>query len=177
MTLAYLLIAGGLVSIVHAYLIWLHRANRKWSLSEHVILSKKSRLIYFVSHLTCEILFTLFSYKFYILEHNLPVLFYLNIVFAILDFVQAALPSRGKTELIHTTAAYISWCCYLISGTLALIMLNVAQPFAAISLFFLIPTLGMFLYVHFKRERLWFYQLLIVPGFVIYMMFVVIGAN
>ena len=97
--------------------------------------------------------------------------------FAILDFAQAAIPSRGKTEPIHITAAYISWCCYLISGTLALFELDVAQPFAAISLLFLIPTLAMFIYVHVRRERLWFYQLLIVPGFVLYMMFVVLGAR
>jgi hypothetical protein len=177
MALAYLLIAGGLVSIVHAYLVWFHRDDRKQSLSEHVILTGRSHLIYFVSHVVCEILFILFSYQLYRVEHHLPVLFYLNMIFVVLDFVQAAIPARGKTEIIHMTAAYVSWCCYLISGTLALFKLNVMEPFAALSLVFLIPTLAMFLYVHVRRKRLWFYQLLIVPGFVVYMMFVVIGAK
>lgn len=177
MTLIYLLFAGGLISVVHAYLIWLHRADRKWSLSEHVILTKKSHLIYFISHVVCEVLFMLFSYQFYRLEHNLPVLFYLNVVFAILDFIQAFVPSRGKTEFLHTISAYISWCCYLLSGTLAIFQLDVSQPFAAFSLLFLIPTLVMFAYAHIRRNRLWFYQLLIVPSFVLYLMFVVLGTE
>lgn len=177
MEVFYLLAAGLQVSLVHAYLIWVHQGNRKWSLSEHVILDRRSHAIYFTSHVICEILFFLFSYQFYIVNHDLPVLHYINIVFILLDFVQASVPSRGKTEYLHSGAAYISWCCYLLSGILAFFSLDIAQPFAIIAVILLLPTVGMFLYVHFRRSRLWFYQLLIVPMFVLYLSSVVVGAN
>jgi|GEM_PF-2382763 len=172
----YLLFAGLQVSAVHAYLVWRHKDSRKWSLSEHVILAKKSRLIYFVSHVVCEAFFLLFSYQFYMVQHHLPALHYLNVAFAVLDFVQAVVPTRGKTVEIHFAAAYVSWCCFLLSGTLALFALNVAQPFSTIALLLLVLTLGMFAYIHINRIKIWPYQLLIVPLFVIYLLFVAIGA-
>jgi hypothetical protein len=172
-----LLFAGLQVSLVHAYLVWYHRDNRKWSLSEHVVLARKSHCIYFVSHVVCEIFFLLFSYQFYMVEHHLPLLHYLNVAFAILDFVQAAVPTRGKTVEVHFAAAYISWCCFLLSGTLALFKLNIAQPYAFIATLLLVPTLGMFAYININRVKIWPFQLLIVPLFVFYLLFVVIGAN
>ena len=173
----YLLFAGLQVSAVHAYLIWRHRDSPKWSLSEHVVLAKRSRVIYLVSHVLCEIFFLLFSYRFYMVEHHFPLLHYLNVAFAVLDFVQAAVPTRGKAVEVHFAAAYISWCCFLLSGTLALFALNVVQPFSTLAALLLIPTLGMFAYIHFNRKKIWPYQLLIVPMFVVYLLLVAIGAS
>lgn len=102
---------------------------------------------------------------------------YLNIVFVALDCVQAALPSRGKTEKIHFTAAYISWLSYLLAGIIPLFKLQIAQPFSALAILLLMPILGMFIYMHFNRSKLYPYQLSIVPLFVIYMFFVVLGAS
>lgn len=141
------------------------------------MLSKSSRLVYFSFHVICEIFFLLFSYKFFILGHHYWLAFYLNVAVAALDFVQAALPSRGKTERIHFISAYISWCCYLLAGLLALFRLHVDQPYSTLATILIIPILGMFVYMHIHRSKLYPYQLAMVPLFVVYMLFLAIGAG
>ncbi len=173
----YLLSGGILVSAVHIFIVWHHRYNRRYSLSEHAILTKKSHLLYFAAHLVTEILYLTFSYQFFVVEHQLYLPHYLNIAFAVLDFVQAVLPSRGRTEKIHFAAAYISWLCYLTSGIIAIIKLQVAQPFLALAYFLLVPIVGMFVYMHINRSKLYPYQLMIVPLFVVYMLMIVIGTR
>jgi 4-amino-4-deoxy-L-arabinose transferase-like glycosyltransferase len=172
----YLLSSGLLVSVVHAFIIWHHRDNRRYSLSEHAILNKRSHVLYFATHLATEILYLAFSYQFFIVEHQLYLPHCVNIIFAVLDFVQAALPSRGKTEKIHFVAAYTSWLCYLSGGIIAIVKLQVAQPYLALASVLLVPIVGMFVYMHINRSKLYPYQLLIVPLFVVYMLMIVIGA-
>lgn len=176
MTYVYLLIAGTVVSMAHFYLVWRHRDNRRYSISEHAMLDRQSRVIYFVAHLVCAIFFLLFSYQFFIVEQELRLPHYLNISFVIFDIVQAALPSRGKTEKMHFMSAYISWISYLLSGLLALAFLQVTHPFKAIAFALLVPILGMFIYMHINRTKLYPYQLLIVPLFVVYLLMVVLGS-
>lgn len=177
MKYAYLLTAGALISSIHLLLVWRNRDKHLWSISEYAALTRNSHLAYFVSHVVCEVLFVLFSYQFFVVEHDARLPFYLNIAFAVLDFVQAAVPSRGKTEATHTVAAYISWCCYLASGVAALLLIDIAQPYASLSLLFLVPTIGMFIYMHINRSKLYPYQLMMVPLFVIYMLLITLGAR
>lgn len=169
--------AGLLASTAHFYVVWRHSDDQRYSVSEHAMLSKSSHLIYFIAHILCEIFFLLFSYQFFIREHHYGLPFYLNIAFAILDFVQAALPSRDRTEKIHFAAAYISWCCYLLAGLLAIFKLRVEQPYLTLAILFIVPVLGMFFYMHINRSKLYPYQLAMVPLFVIYMLFITIGAS
>ena len=174
MTYFYLLFAGALVSVVHGYLVWHHRDNRRYSVSEHAMLTTRSHLLYFLSHVVCEVFFLLFSYRFLMQEHRLLVPFYLISIFAGLDFVQAALPSRGKTEKMHFAAAYISWLCYLLGGVWSL---HVAEPFKILAVALLAPIVGMFFYMHINRSKLYPYQLAIVPLFVVYLLLIAIGAS
>ncbi len=165
------------MSFVHLYLVWHHRDNRRYSLSEHAILTRNSYLIYFTAHIICEVFFLLFSYQFFLVEHSLLLPFYLNVGFIFFDFIQALLPSRGKTEKIHFVAAYLSWLSYLTAGIIALLKIDVSQPYAAVATLLLIPILGMFFYMHINQSKLYPYQLTIVPIFVVYMLLVTIGAN
>jgi hypothetical protein len=177
MKYVYLLTAGILISLVHFYIVWCRRDKKLWSISEYAILSKNTNLLYFGSHVICEILFLLFSYLFFVVEHSLYLPYYLNVAFAVLDFSQAAIPSRGKTEKVHIAAAYFSWCCYLASGIAAFWLLNISQPYAVLSLFFFVPTIGMFMYMNINRSKLYPYQLLMVPMYVIYLLLITIGAS
>lgn len=172
----FLLLAGIPVCFIHIYLVWRHRDNRRYSISEHAILARSSSLLYLGAHINCEVFYLLFSHRLFIVDHHLPLLFWLNIVFAILDLVQAAVPSKGKTETIHFAAAYISWCCYLLAGILALFMLPVSMGYQLMAGLLLIPILGMFLYMHINRSELYPYQLAMVPLFVAYMVLVVVGS-
>lgn len=173
----YLLGAGLIASSAHFYLVWHHRDDRRYSISEHAMLTPQSCIFYLVSHVLVEILYLLFSYQFFIVKHPLYLAFYLNAVFVLLDFVQAALPSRGKTKKIHFTAAYVSWCCYLASGILAFVKLPIAQPYAAGAIIVILPVLGMFFYMHINRSKLYPYQLAMVPMFILYMLLIVMGAH
>ena len=173
----YLLLAGLSASAVHFYIVWRHSDDRRYSISEHAMLTRSSHLIYFVAHVLCEVFFLLFAYQFFIREHHYSLPFYLAAAFAVLDFVQAALPSRGKTERIHFAAAYVSWCCYLLLGLLALFKLQVAQPYLALAIALIVPVLGMFLYMHINQSKLYPYQLAMVPLFVTYLLLVSIGAS
>jgi hypothetical protein len=165
-----------LVSCVHVYLVWHHRDNRKYSISEHAIIDTRSHLIYLITHVICDVLFLAFSYQFFMIEHGLTEIHYLIVIFAGFDFLQALLPSRGITESMHFAFAYISWVCYLAAGVAAMLSLHVTDPYKVIALLLLVPVLGMFAYLHVNRSRLYFYQLLIVPIYVLYMVVVVIGA-
>ena len=176
MTYFYLLAGGGIATVVHFYLVWLHRGKGKISISEHAVVDKKTHRLYFLSHVACEILILTFSYRFFVVQHNLLLPHYLNICFAFFDFIQAALPSKGKTEKIHYASAYISWVSYIASGILAFVLLDVAQPYKTLSLLFLVPAVGMFLYIHVRRTRLYPYQLAIVPLFVVFMLLLVVGS-
>jgi hypothetical protein len=173
----YLLLAGVPVSVVHFYLVWHHSGNRRYSISEHAMLTPTSHLLYFAAHVNCEIFYTLFSYNLFIVDHHLPLIFCLNLAFAILDFIQAALPSKDSTKKIHIAAAYTSWCCYLLAGVLALCTVTIEAPYRVAAMFLLAPILGMFFYMHINRSKLYPYQLAIVPLFVIYMFLVSIGAS
>jgi len=173
----YLLCGGVLVSSVHFYIVWHHRSNRKYSLSEHAVIDRKSYFLYLFTHVIMEILFLLYSYQFFAVRHHLTLPYYLNIAFIILDFIQAVLPSRGSTEKVHTVAAYVSWVCFLVSGLIALAKLEVLEPYKTIAIVLLVPILGMFLYMHVNRSKLYPYQLLVVPLYVIYMLMITIGAS
>lgn len=177
MKYAYLIVAGLLASAVHFYVVWRHSDDRRYSISEHAMLSRSSHLIYFTAHVLCEIFFLLFSYQFFVREHQYWLPFYLNSAFAVLDFAQAALPSRGKTETIHFAAAYVSWCCYLLAGLLAIFKLPIAQPYLTLAILLIIPVFGMFFSMHINRSKLYPYQLAMVPLFVIYVLLITIGAS
>ena len=168
---------GGVASLAHFYLVWTHRGKGLLSVSEHAIADKNSHRIYFASHVVCEAFILMFSYNFYVVEHNVLIPHYLNICFIVFDFVQAALPSTGNTEKIHLRAAYVSWASYITSGTIAFFLLDIVQPFKLASLIFLIPSLCMLVYLNFDKHKKYIYQLAIVPLFVIYLLLVVLGSQ
>lgn len=177
MKYVYLLSGGIAVSVVHVLIVWHHQDNRKYSISEHAIITRKTHILYFATHVFTEITYIMFSYQFFVVEQRLHVIHYLNIIFVVLDFMQAALPSRGKTEKIHYTVAYISWVTYLLAGILAFVRLDISSPFNILAALVLAPALGMFLYMHINRSKLYPYQLAIVPLFALYMLLAVIGAR
>lgn len=66
----YLLAAGVPVSAAHFYLVSHHRDNRRYSISEHAVLSRNSSLLYLVAHVNCEVFYVLFSYQLFIANHS-----------------------------------------------------------------------------------------------------------
>jgi len=177
MAIVYLLIAGAPVSIVHLYLVWRHSDDRRYSISEHAILDRQSHMLYIAVHILTAVFFLLYSHKFFMVEHHLPVAYGLNVVFAVLDVVQAFVPSKGRAERYHIAAAYTSWVCYVVSGLVALGSLHIDEPFKALAISTMIPVLAMFVYMHINRSKLYPYQLLMVPLYVLALLLMTIGAR
>ncbi len=171
-----LLGAGGLISAVHAYLVWKNYDRVRYSISEHAIADKKSYYLYLGSHIVADVLFVVYAYKFFYESQSQNILFLLALTFIALDFVQALLPSRGKSESIHFISAYASWFIYQLVGVLCLFMLAIARPYLYISIAFLVPVLMMFIYMHFKRDKLWPLQLLMVPLYILALLFITLGS-
>lgn len=176
MEIVYLLIAGVPVSIAHAYLVWKHSDNRKYSVSEHAIIDRQSHTLYIATHVLTIIFYLLYSYQFFIVKHDLLLPHILNCIFAALDLVQAIIPSRGKTEKVHIAAAYTSWVCYVISGVVALASLTIAEPYKVFAILTMVPVIGMFVYMHINRSKLYPYQLMMVPLYVLVLLFITLGA-
>ena len=180
MVYLYLLTGGTLISFAHFYLVWRNRGNIQDTLSENAVTDSKAHLIYFVTHLVTDIFFLLYSYQFFIVDHNLALPFIINIVFVVLDLVQGILPSRGKTKKIHITSAYISWICFLLSGIIVLFTLSIVEPYRLFAIVLLILLVCMFLYMHkmnTSQGKVYPYQLIAVPLYVIYMLMITIGAS
>ena len=173
----YLLFGGGIAALTHFYLVWIHRGKGKYSISEHAVADSRSHVIYFAAHVLCEILILKFSYEFYVVRHQLLLPYYFNVSFAIFDFVQATAASKGKTEKLHYVTAYISWVSYILSGIIAFFLLDITIILRLLSLLFLVPALALFIYIHFRRSKLYPYQLAIVPLYVLFLLCVVIGAR
>lgn len=176
MEIIYLLIAGIPVSIVHAYLVWKHTDNRKYSVSQHAVIDRRSHVLYIATHVLTVIFYLLYSYQFFIVKHDLLLPHVLNCIFAALDLVQAIVPSRGKTEKLHIAAAYTSWVCYVVSGIVALMSLAIAAPYKMLAIITMIPVVAMFLYMHVNRSKLYPYQLMMVPLYVLVLLFITLGA-
>lgn len=172
-----LLGAGVLISVVHAYLVWKNYDGTRYSISEHAISDRRSYFLYLGSHIVADILFVLYAYTFFYESQSQTILFLLTLTFIALDFVQALLPSRDKSEPIHFISAYMSWAIYQLVGVLSLFILTIAQPYLYLSVAFLVPVLVMFTYMHFKRDKLWPFQLLMVPMYILSLLFITLGSS
>lgn len=176
MIYALLLISGAIVSLAHAYLVWKNRDGVRYSISEHAIANKKSYLIYLGAHIITDVFFLIFSYQFFYQIHGHGLLFGLTVVFIGLDAAQAILPSKGRTEDVHFAVAYTSWFLYQLTGVLALLWLDISEPYAILASIVLLLVLAMFAYMHLKRDKLWPLQLLMVPLYFIFLILLVIGS-
>ena len=132
--------------------------------------------LYLGSHIVADILFVIYAYTFFYESQSQSILFLLTLIFIALDCIQAVLPSRGKSEAVHFISAYVSWFIYQLVGILSLFILTIAQPYLYLAIAFLIPVLLMFIYMHFKRNKLWPYQLLMVPFYILSLFFITLGA-
>lgn len=133
--------------------------------------------MYFIVHILCEVFALLYAYTFLALGHNLTFATYFFVLFAVFDFIQAVLPSKGKTESIHFAAAYISWFAYQIAGVIMLFGLGLSRGYQVMAATALAPVIAMFFYMHINRSKLYPYQLLMVPLFVLSVVLMTLGAR
>ncbi len=159
---------------VHIYLLVSQRQSRKWSISAHAANNTRTHTLYIIGHVLAGASFVLFSYEFFYQLHRLPVIFYAACAGVLFDYIQALLPARGKTNAIHTIAAYIMWLLYVGVGLLGYVMisLNLIQKILAGCLF--VAMLSVLTYTHFNQNKLYRKQMLMIALYFLAMLVLIV---
>ncbi len=160
MYLPFLLLSFAIIQSLHVYLLITQRHNRQWSISVHAAKNRQTHLIYFVGHVLGEVCILIFAKLFYLDMNNLPFLFGFVGFVVTMDFIQALLPVKGKTDTAHSLAAYVMWVGFISTGVLGVLLIDAMVLQKVTAAAFLIATLAMFAYVHANHSKLYFYQIL-----------------
>lgn len=175
-TLLLAVASGILVNGTHGYLLWSQRNERKWSISSHAALDRRTYLIYLIGHLSAGTLFAIFSYRFFAGIHKAEWLFWLSLIGIAFEYAQALLPARGKTDKAHASAAYAMFVSYTIVVMLAMITLdlsNLTRVFA-LPLLFVIPISGVVAMRN--RNKMYFAQMIAISSFSLLVIIYALGS-
>lgn len=172
--LVYLLLSAICTNGVHGYLLLSQKDNRQWSLSVHAVQTKKAILIYRLGHFAGGIFSMLFCYSYFIVHLHISWPFYIMLVAVIFEYIQAILPAEGKTEKIHTLAAYIMWVLIVLFGFSSLLAIPTNSTQKTLAPIPLCVLLGQFIYSHFNYARLYRQQMSMVALFYLAMLILVI---
>lgn len=157
-----LLLSIFIINGVHGFLLASQKSKRKFSISEHAVLNTKAYLLYVIGHILGGGFFLIFAYLYYMNILNIQWLFWLSVVTVMLEYVQALLPARGKTNHLHTVIALSMWASFLCLGLLTIIFVptSVIQCIAAsiLYLFILISLIKAYR----DRQRIYRYQMIMV---------------
>lgn len=118
-----LLLSAVFVNVVHGWLLYYHRDNRKWSISEHAVLDKKTYFLYVLGHILGGAFWLIFAKMYFVDAVHLDWLFALSAWVVAFEYLQAFLPAKGKTNKFHTIAALIMWGSFITVGLLCIAFL------------------------------------------------------
>jgi hypothetical protein len=163
--LVYLILAGLIINGTHLYLLWSQKDDRKWSISEHAARNSITYLLYVVGHIVGGFIFLVFAHQFYVEKFGIAWLFFICCFTYFFEVLQALLPAKGKTNIPHTIAAYIMWLSFLSAGILSLIYLPLTTTVNNICWLIMGLILAQLVYIHFRRDKLYFYQVTMVVMF------------
>ncbi len=157
-----LLLSALFINGVHGWLLYYHRDSRKWSISEHAVLNKKSYFLYVLGHLLGGALWLVFAKIYFVDTVHLDWLFVLSIWVVGFEYLQALLPAKGKTNKLHTIAALIMWGSFIIAGLMCIAYLPVGifQKYLASGLYACL--LSVLIYASSHRQKIYKYQLIMV---------------
>lgn len=168
-----LILSAILINSVHAYLLVAHKSKRKWSISEHALLSKSSFFVYVLGHFLNGAIFLIFAKQYFLDAHHLYGLYYLSIVTVIFEYIQALLPAGGKTVQMHTYAALLMWALFISLGAISLLMLDVEISRKIIAATIYMALLVNLIYAFSNLQRVYFLQMVMVLLFYTSMMVLV----
>ena len=170
-----MLISALIVNVTHGYLLVSQRDDRKSSISSHATHSKQTYVLYLIAHLLGGFFFIIFAYKFFVIDYNTSWIFVLAVVTVFFEYLQAFIPYKGKSELMHGMAAYGMWLFYLIVGYAAIINLPLRVETRLIALPFLICPIILGIYANYHRQKMYWLQMIIISSFCIGMLIIATG--
>lgn len=154
---AYIALACLFVQGAHSYLLFSQKYDRKWSISDHAALSDRTHLFYFAGHFLGGLSWLAASYLVFYPSHL--AIFWISAITVLLEWLQAALPSkRGRIRSWHSIFAYAMWIGCMITLLLGSLTLALPTWQKVLALLCFVPILGMFVYMHLRREEIWHMQ-------------------
>jgi hypothetical protein len=157
-----LLLSVLFINGVHGWLLYYHRGNRKWSISEHAVLDKKSYFFYVLGHLLGGAFWLVFAKIYFVDTVHLDWLFALSIWVVGFEYLQALLPAKGKINKLHTIAALIMWGSFIAAGLLCIAFLpaGIYQKYLASVLYACL--FSVLIYASSHRQKIYKYQMTMV---------------
>jgi hypothetical protein len=175
--IAYLILSGIIVNSVHGYLLWSQLDERKRSISAHAVKNRQTYTIYLLGHLTAGSLFAIFSYDFFVNTHDLRWLFWIVCAGVAFEYVQAALPARGKTDGLHSITAYAMFISYAFVAFFSMLVLPLSSAAWLLAApFILFIAFSGVLAVR-NRSTMYPYQMVAIGSFSIVIIIIALGSH
>lgn len=143
MTLLYLILAGVFVNGMHASLLFAKKDDRRWSISEHAVISRRTYAIYVAGHILGGWFFFLFAKEFYLERYDALPMFVLACVTVLFEYLQAVIPAKGKWYMTHTIAALTMWISFIALGVWSAFSLELQQAPGLISQVLMLGVVGL----------------------------------
>jgi hypothetical protein len=122
---------------VHGYLLFSQRTRRKFTISEHAVLHRKSLAVYRLGHLVGGASFLVFAKLYYVNTVELEWLFGLSIFAVLFEYIQALVPAQGRTIKLHTRTALVMWTSFITIGLSSIVFVptSTLQRIAAVLIY------------------------------------------
>ncbi len=106
-------------NIMHGYLLYRQRDDRKPTISHHAAKSPRTQRFYVAGHIVAATSFYMFARTFFAGTPQATLLVAVATIGFVADIIQAIIPARGKIEKYHAFFAYIMAFSVIIIGVLA----------------------------------------------------------
>lgn len=106
-------------NVMHGYLLYRQRDDRKRTISHHAAKSPRTQRYYIAGHIVAATSFYLFAWSFFAATPYSLLLIIVSTIGFIADIIQACIPARGKVEKYHEFFAYVMAISVIIIGVLA----------------------------------------------------------
>lgn len=121
----FLYISFVIINIVHCLIIYSNRADIKCTISENATTMPKLLFLYRTTHLINGLLISFFVY--FVLQANYsPIVLLLVVSSVVFEWLQAIVPARAKTFMIHGILAFLM--------ALSMLLMTFAITFQAVKL-------------------------------------------
>lgn len=106
-------------NVMHGYLLYRQRHDRKPTICHHAAKSPRTQRFYALGHIVAATSFYMFARKFFLGTPQAGMLITVSTIGYVADIIQAFIPARGKIEKYHAFFAYIMAFSVIIIGLLA----------------------------------------------------------
>jgi hypothetical protein len=157
------------------YLLVSQKNIRKKSISHHVAERKRTHALFVIGHFVGGLTYLIFAYKFFFIDNDNLILFIFSLLGVIFEQLQAMIPARGKTEILHTILAT------LMSFFIGLIILTSPLFIELSTIAMILYTLGILLlfsagiYSIFNRSKFYYTQMIFFTMFYVMILILYFG--